>query len=470
MDSGRLRGCMVERRPSPFSRPFNRWLAAVLTLSFVGQNARAYSIADEQNLGRKFALEARSRLPLIDDAEINAYVDRIGQKIVKGLGDQPFAYRFFVVRDARINAFAVPGGYVYVNGGLLARASNDDEIAGVLGHEIGHVNAHHLVRQQEATQLLNYSALFGLLLSAVQPALGAGAAAISAAVQLQYRREFEQEADYLGARYMRQAGFEPRGMLDFLKKMMDEQHGAPTSTPYLLSHPLTDTRLTNLEAVLHTHQWDQSPRRPRGLELERVQLLVQARSAPAQDVVTFYRRAAEQAPNDGHAQYLLGLAYLETGVYDSALAAFEKAQALGFDKIDRERGRAALRLRRPDEARRYLLAAVESAPDDPLAHYELAKVLEILNDIEAAAREYERSIELDPMLDVAHYDLGMLAGRSGRPGEGFYHLAVASQLRGELDKALSNFEKAAPLLPAGTSRAEEVQAAIDDLSRFMKSR
>src|SRR4029077_20621584 len=159
------------------------------------------------------------------------------QKIVAALGNQPFTYHFAVVRDARINAFAVPGGYIYVHGGLLLRASNDDEVAGVLGHEIAHVNAHHLARQQEATQLLNYAALLGVLLSVVQPAIGAGAVAANAAVQLQYRREFEQEADYLGAGYMRRAGYDPRGMLDFFKKMLDEQRLTPASAPpYLLSH------------------------------------------------------------------------------------------------------------------------------------------------------------------------------------------------------------------------------------------
>ncbi|HVM98402.1 MAG TPA: M48 family metalloprotease [Candidatus Acidoferrales bacterium] len=449
-------------------RPAGRILAVVVSLALVSQPAGAYSVTDEQNLGRKFAVEARSRLPLIDDPEINAYVDRIGQKIVAGLGDQPFTYRFFVIRDARINAFAVPGGYVYVNGGLLTRAANDDEVAGVLGHEIGHVDAHHLARQQEATQLLNYAALFGLLLSAVQPAIGAGAAAISSAAQLQYRRDFEQEADYLGARYMQQAGFEPHGMLDFLKKMMDLQQGAPATTPYLMSHPLTDVRLNNLEAVLRTHQWDHAVRRPRSLELERVQLLVQARSLPAQEVVANYRRAVELAPNDAHAQYMLGLAYLETGVYDSAQAAFGKAHELGFPKVDREQGRVALRLREFDEARRLLLAAVETDPNDSLAHYELAKLFELSNDAESAMREYERALSIEPRFEAAHYDLGMLAGRSGHQGDGFYHLAMAAQLHGELDKALVDFRKAASLLPAGTPRAQEVEASIDDLSRFLK--
>jgi predicted Zn-dependent protease len=429
----------------------------------------AVSITEEKELGRTFALEARAKLALIDDVEVNNYVNRIGQRIVGGLGDQPFKYQFFVVRDPRINAFAVPGGYVYVHGGLLTQASNDDEVAGVLAHEVAHVNAHHLARQQEATQLMNYATLLGMLLSVIQPAIGAGAVAANASVQLQYRREFEQEADYLGAGYMRQAGYDPRGMLDFFKKILDEQRTTPTfAPPYLLSHPLTDARLTNLEAVLRTHQWDRGPRPPASLDLERVQLLTRTASEPAADVVDVYRRGAEAHPASGRARYLLGLAYLESGTFDAARETLEAARQLGSVDVDRDLGRTYLRLRQPEKARELLSRATEVDPEDPLGHFELAKALETLHDSTAAMREYGRAVQLDPGLAEAHYGLGMLAGRTGRPGDGFYHLAMAFKLRGEFDKALSQFEKAAPLMTAGSEQAQDVHDEIAELKDYLR--
>ncbi|MFI5365300.1 MAG: M48 family metalloprotease [Candidatus Binatia bacterium] len=443
-----------------------KFLAALLACSLVwAHNAgAAFSNTEEKELGKKFSLEARAKLPLVDDVEVTSYVNRVGQKIVAALGDQPFTYEFFVVRDPRINAFAVPGGYVYVNAGLLTRVSDDDELAGVLGHEIGHVNGHHLARQQEASQLLNYAALLGVLLSAVQPAAGAGAIAASAATQLKYQREFEQEADYLGAGYVKQAGYDPRGMLDFFKKMLDEQRLTPTfAPPYLLSHPLTDARLTNLEAVLRTHQWDSGPRQPTTLELERVHLLTRAAMEPANDVLAAYRRQAEAQPGDARRRYLLGLAYLEAGAFDPARQSFEAARQLGFLDVDRELGRTFLRLRQLDKARELLSRAAETTPDDPVAHAELAKVYEALNDTDGAMREYERALQLVPTLEEAHYGLGMLAGRAGHQDDGFYHLGKAFELRGELDRALSQFEKAAPLLQPGNARAQEVKAEIADL-------
>jgi len=431
--------------------------------------ALAASYSQEQELGKKFDLEARARLPLIDDVEVNSYVNRVGQKIVAGLGDQPFTYHFAVLRDPRINAFAVPGGYIYVHGGLLTRAGNDDELAGVLGHEIAHVNAHHLVRQQEATKLLNYATLLGVLLSVVQPAVGAGAVAINAATQLQYSRQFEQEADYLGARYVRQAGYDPRGMLDFFKKMLDEQRSTPSfAPPYLLSHPLTDQRLTNLEAVLHTHQWDQGRRPATSLELERVQLLTRARSATAEEVVTAYRRRADAQPADGRARYLLGLAYLDTGAFEAARDAFEAAPALGFPAVDRELGRTFFRLQQLDKARERLRRATETDPDDPLGHLELAKVYEALGDTGGAMREYERTLQLAPGVEEAHYGFGILAGRAGQQGDGFYHLAMAFELSGEFERALSQLEKAESLLPPHSDRAQQVHADIAELTEFLR--
>jgi predicted Zn-dependent protease len=443
-------------------------LALLLLAARVVDAAGPYTA--EQELGKRFALEAREQLPLIDDVEIEEYVTRIGQKIVAALGKQPFTYEFSVMRDARINAFAVPGGYVYINAGLLVAASDDDEVAGVLGHEIAHVNAHHLMRQEEATRLLNYATILGVLLSAVHPAVGAGAAAMNAAAQLKYRREFEQEADYLGATYVQQAGYDPSGMLDFLKKMLDQQRLTPTSAPpYLQSHPLTDARLNNLEAILRTHQWEGRPRPGTSLGLARVQLLARARMEPAQELVEAYWRAAATQPADGRLRYLLGLAYFETGSFEPARESFEAAQRLGFGDVSRELGRTWLRLRQPEKARELLSRAAETAPDDPLAHHELGKVLETLDDSEGAMREYERALQLAPGFEEAHYNLGMLAGRAGRYGEGFYHLGNAFKLRGEIGRALSQFKKAEPLLPPGSERAQQTHAEIIELSKYTHS-
>src|SRR5262249_15994610 len=175
-----------------------------------------------------------------------------GRRLVTVLGPQQFEYRFFVVQSPELNAFAVPGGYVFVFSGLLARAKNDDELAGVLAHEIGHVSGHHLVRQQNEGQVWNYAALLGVLLSAVHPVLGAGAVAAAQTAQLKYSREFEQEADYLGLRYATQAGYDPHALGSFFKTLLAEQRVNPAGVPaYMLTHPMTEERVAHVETTIN---------------------------------------------------------------------------------------------------------------------------------------------------------------------------------------------------------------------------
>jgi len=441
------------------------FVALIASIALVAAPARAMSPVEEAELGRRFALEARAKVPLVDDVDVNRYVERIGRKIVATLGEQPFTYEFFVVQDGSINAFAVPGGYVFLHAGLLTQVRSEDEIAGVLGHEIAHVHAHHLARQQEATQLLNYAALLGVLLSVVQPALGAGALAAQAAAQLEYRREFEQEADYMGARFMQSAGYESIGMLDFFKRLSDRQRRAAVGDmpPYLLTHPLSEDRLTNLEAVLRERQWDQRPRRALSLELERVQLLTAMRAQQREEIVRLYVERAEQQPNDGRARYLQGLALFEVGRLDAAAAAFEAAQARGFTEVERELGRVRFRQRRGEEAKELLEKAVAAAPDDPVAQHALAAARAGLGDTAGALAAYRAALAAAPQMEAAHYDLGKLAGRSGDVGSGFYHLGMAYKLRGEYAQAILQFEQAKQQLDEKSEMGKNARAALLEL-------
>jgi predicted Zn-dependent protease len=443
-------------------------LACAAVLAGAAGRSAAVSYQGERELGQRFDLALRQRVPMVEDPEIVGYVSDVGRRIAGTLEDSFFDYQFAVVRDPRVNAFAVPGGWVYVNSGLLAGVRNEDELAAVLGHEIGHVHAHHVIRQQEATQALNYAALLGTLLSVVQPAAGALASATSAAIALKYQREFEQEADYLGARYLQSAGYDPRAMLDFFKQLADDTRISATGAPpYLQSHPVTDERLNHLEAVLKTQQWAPRERRPPSFALLRAQALARVRTSPPNDVLKAYRQAAEASPSDPLAQYLLGVVNLEVGQVESATEALALARTGGIEAADRELGRAALRRRDPQKARDLLAGYLEREPKDAGAHVELARALEALGDSQRAAEEYQRALALAPQLETAHHGLGVLAGRAGREGDGFYHLATAARLGGDYSTALNQYKRAAPLLPIGDTRADETRQWIATLSDYL---
>ena len=446
-----------------------RAVAVALGVVVCASLAAALSYQGERELGQQFDLAARQQAPIIDDPEVIAYVNGVGRRIAATLDRSYFDYQFTVIRDPRINAFAVPGGYVYVHSGLITALQNDDELAAVLGHEIGHVHPHHIVRQQEKTRALNYTALRGMLLSVVQPAVGSLATAASQAAALQYTREFEQEADYLGARYMQTAGYDPRAMLDFFKLLGDQQRVSPASAPpYLQTHPMSDERLDRLEAVLKTPQWAPRQHAPASLALRRVQALVRARSEPPADVLTAYRRARDAHPDDPVAQYLYGVVCLETGQLDDAGVALTKAQGGGVEGVDRDLGRLALRQRELPEARALLSAYVIKRPDDVGAQVDLALACEALGDTDAAEAAYRGALVAAPWFEPAHRGFGQLAGRAGRAGDGFYHLATAARLTGDYPTALNQYSRAAAQLPAADPRREDAQRWVEILSAFLK--
>ena len=129
----------------------------------------------EIDLGRKFSLVARTQFPLIRDPVVQHYINSIGRRIIARLDQQEFPYQFAVVQDRNLNAFSVPGGYIYLHSGLILRVDSEDELAGVLGHEIAHVQGHHMLRQEQDTKLLSYAGLAAMALSVINPVLAAGA-------------------------------------------------------------------------------------------------------------------------------------------------------------------------------------------------------------------------------------------------------------------------------------------------------
>ncbi|RMF23031.1 MAG: hypothetical protein D6760_06205, partial [Deltaproteobacteria bacterium] len=195
-------------------------LACCLVL--VASHAMAASIRSEREIGEEVVKEARQHLRLIHDYEVDRLVDEVGERLVAVLGTQPFDYEFFVVADDSINAFAVPGGKVFVHAGLISRVESIDELAGVMAHEIAHAHAHHAARQQEKAATANYASLLGIFLSIIHPVLGQAALAAGQGMQLKYQRDFEREADLLGVDYAAKAGYNAGAILRMLRKIYDE--------------------------------------------------------------------------------------------------------------------------------------------------------------------------------------------------------------------------------------------------------
>jgi predicted Zn-dependent protease len=222
--------------------------AFVLAISVVGCSI---SRQQEAEMGRDYAIQINQQLPIVQDAEVNRYINLLGGQIARLTSAPDHNWTFFIVDSPEVNAFAVPGGYVYVNRGLIARTDRMDELAGVLGHEIGHVVERHSVEQMEKAQ----RAELGVGLACVLTGACGGQAAgtlinvAGTAVFARFSREAELEADNVGFDNVLRAGISPQGIATMFEKLLEERRTRPSAVEgWFATHPLEEDRLARIQA------------------------------------------------------------------------------------------------------------------------------------------------------------------------------------------------------------------------------
>lgn len=206
-------------------------------------------------MGQQEAQQISTQLPMLQDAQINTYVNQLGNRIAKLTSRGDLDWHFAVVNTDVVNAFALPGGYVYVNRGILEHASNMSELAGVMGHEIEHVVLRHSVKQMEQQQGANVGLSIACALTNVcdsqltQTVVNVGATAVFA----KFSREDEIQADDGGFQNVVRAGINPKGMLTFFQKLLAEEQaagGTGNTASWFADHPGTQDRITDIQGML----------------------------------------------------------------------------------------------------------------------------------------------------------------------------------------------------------------------------
>jgi Zn-dependent protease with chaperone function len=244
----------------PKARALTAWLMAlaimVMPLTAFAQtkisyHSNKYSPSDDVKLGRQAAAEAEQQLPVMRDSEANAYLERVGQRLVNSIPAEfqhpEFNYYFKVVDARDINAFALPGGPMYVNRGTIEVAHREGELAGVMAHELSHVALRHGTAQ--ATKAQKYGLLAGIagIAGAILAGPGAGQLGQAAvgAYFLKFSREYETEADVLGAQIMARAGYDPHDLANMFKTI-EQQSGGSGAPTFLSDHPSPANRYARI--------------------------------------------------------------------------------------------------------------------------------------------------------------------------------------------------------------------------------
>ncbi len=212
-----------------------------------------YSLETEVKMGKQYAMQVESSVKLVQDPVVTEYVNRIGQNLVRNSDAQvPFTIK--VIDSDEVNAFALPGGFFYVNSGLILAADEEAELAGVMAHEISHVCARHGMRQMTR---MNWAQIGTLPLIFVGGGIGYGvyeAAGLGLPLTfMKFQRNFEAEADYLGLQYMYKTGYDPQAFISFFEKIQAREKKKPgTIAKAFASHPQTPDRIAASQKEIAT--------------------------------------------------------------------------------------------------------------------------------------------------------------------------------------------------------------------------
>lgn len=273
-----------------------------------------FSPLQERRLGESIMREIRADRSFYDDAEAVDYINNLGERLASRSPEARQHFQFFLIQDNQINAFALPGGFIGVNTGLMLNAQSESEVASVLAHEIAHVTQRHIARmlaQQKRSQIASLAALAVAILAARSNSQVAEAAAAfgQAGViqsQLNFTRENEREADRAGLQILEQAGFDPRAMVTFFERLQRAtrvyEGGAPS---YLRTHPLTFERIADIQNRVENLPYRQVPD---SLEFQLIRAKLRADAEPPREAIAFFEQSLAERKFLSEAASRYGLA------------------------------------------------------------------------------------------------------------------------------------------------------------------
>lgn len=465
----------------PLRRALTHWFSLPLVLFALcgtfADRVGAMTIEEEKNLGKKVFLEVERDVEFVKDPALRAFLDRMGRSLVAHAGATPFDFKFYLIKAFEPNAFAVPGGYIFVTTGLIVLAESEHEVAGVLSHEIAHVMERHVAQMFERSKRLSIATVAAVIAGVLLGGGGKGseaaatmAMATSEALVLKYTRENETDADQNGLQYVVKAGYDPKGMISFLNKISKESlASAPKMPTYLSTHPVTENRISLLENLIQIVGKPSGPFRSIG-NFRKIQMKAFVEEREAHVSVTHFQSVVDSRPQEAEGYYGLGLAYRKMGRLDKSVEVLQKGTTIAPRDSDlfNELGIVYFLSGRLDLAIENLEAAQSlsrtDSYEDLMGLYYLGRGYQERGETAKALPLLLRVRKEMPEFSDVHYHLGAIYGRMDLKGLSHFYFGKYYKLRGEKSNALNQFRRAADLLEKGSPERDEVQREIKEMT------
>ena len=405
------------------------------------------TIKDEKEMGHKFDVMIRSNMGIVEDPEVSLYVNQIVERLVKTLPPQPFNFKAAVILHNALNAFAVPGGYVYVFTGLIMNLEKEEDLAGVLAHELAHVTQHHVASRLERAQFVTLGSLLLAIAGVAVGGSSGGAIAVGAlgagqSAMLNYSRIDETEADQIGLQYLVAAGYPPQGMVDGFKVLRQKSWMSGANVPtYLSTHPAIGDRINGLQARIQGMGKSVQGRTQDNKRFTRVKTLLWARYGDEQ--------AAQQrfSGKDGLSCMGRGIVLARINRITEANKAFDEALAASPNDplVLREAG--AFHYRKGDMSRAdgLLRQAMRLDPRDYMASFFYARMLDETGRQAQASQYYKEVLRYVPEDAEVHEAYARSLGKVGDTGGAYIHMAYSALYSNNKKQAERYFNQAKAL-------------------------
>ncbi len=433
---------------------------------------------EEARLGRAIMRDIRNSGQVVEDPLVTEYLNEIGSRIVAQANDGDHNFTFFAVDDERINAFALPGGYIGVHTGLLEATRNEDELAGVVAHEVAHVTQRHIARAIHANSrqsILSTAMMLGAIIVAAaggssDAVQGAMAVAQGTAVQQQinFTRTNEYEADRVGIAALADAGFDPHGMASFFEVLSRQTTTSPEmrAPEFLRTHPVSSARIAEARSRAGEYPTIRSDDST-GYGIARMRIIV-ARFDTAEEAVAYFEKRPYANQTDTE-RYGRAVAHQRAGQYWDALEIFK-------DLLDKDKsviayhiglGQTLVALDQPREAHAAYERALQLFPRNvPLVLDYGERLLQLGEAQKAHAMLLDLMNNVPPTPEQVRL-IARAASEAGEHAEAYYYLSEYRLMIGDLSGGIGYLQQALRLPDLQEIQRIRFEARIDFIREFM---
>ncbi|BAU23416.1 peptidase M48 Ste24p [Caldimicrobium thiodismutans] len=442
------------------------------------------SLEEEEKIGKEVLQEVSRSLEILKDVEAVTYVNLLGELLSqKGVSFSPFNFRFFIIKDKTFNAFSVPGGYIFLNTGLFESLESEDELAGILAHEMSHNLARHVAKRIETIKKMQIATtaatLAAIFLGGGQAGqiVGITGTALAQTKLLAYSRMDEEEADRMGFEILTKAGFNPQAMARVFQRLSKESSFAiELNYRYLLTHPLPQERLNYLQNLAERSAIPFKDRYTLSGDpyyFLRLKARIRGEAEDSSDLILVLKAQLKEK-DDPLLRYQLGIALMESRFFVEAEKELTTAlkglpsrdyfkldlAELYFQKGDYVKAREILSALSFSKSglgeilelkRKYLLARAYSETGELNQSYQIFKAL-----------DENKFLKQDPFF---YYHFGLLCSRMELLGESHFYFGKYYENRGDFKTAVFHYKKALSFLQKDSKMYLEAEKKVKDLDR-----